>query len=155
MNAVALTAAKPANNNAVNAAAPTVTRDGATVVYRNLAGKDRVQFGRKFAGEVAVGQHAAIEKNARIVLWGVNTNRTTGLLPYRTEFKIGDDAIVGSYNLVYTGTIVAIGEKTITVVEYPGTCNAKTHRMTIAQFSARNRHYDAEAISKNNTEWCD
>ena len=148
-------AAKPANNNAVDTAAPTVTRDGATVVYRNLADRDRVQFGRKFSGSVAVGQHAAVEKNARIVLWGVNTNRTTGLLPYRTEFKLGDTAVCGSYNLIYTGTIVAIGEKTITVEEYAGTCNARKHRMTIAQFSARNRHYDAEYIFKNNSEWRD
>lgn len=147
-----LTASVPANNNTNAGILPTVTRDAGTLVYRNIADRDWTQFGRKHTGTVHVGQHAAVEAGKRVVLWGVNTTRTTGLLPYRKQFSVGDSAVYDSYNLIYTGTIVAIGDKTVTVQEDHG---SRKHRMSIAEFNRRNWNFDSDYVFKNNTEWRD
>lgn len=109
---------------------------------------------------VSKGHHAAIVPGKSVTLWGASTRYQAGrrgyfLTPYRVEFKVGDTAVYGGYNLTYTGTVVAIGEKTVTVEEYPGTVNAKRHRMKIERFSSWNQHFDLNEISRRNSEWRD
>lgn len=67
-------------------------------------------------------------------------------------FAIGDEAVVGSYNLVYTGVIRKISPKTIEVVEYPGSSNEKVYRMKHETFGWRNWNFNAEEIARRNSE---
>ncbi len=68
---------------------------------------------------------------------------------YETTFKIGDTAEYDSYNLSYTGTITAISEKTVTIVEDHGT---RAHRLSIYEFDRRNYDFDLEKITNRNNE---
>jgi hypothetical protein len=128
-----------------NIAAPTVTKVNGLVVYRNVAGKARTKFGRTFEAPVARGQHAAVVPNASITLWGLDRNHVSGLRPYRIEFKIGEIAVYGSYNLIYTGVITAIGEKTVTIDD-----DGKVTRMSIYDFSRRNSNFNADRVAEHN-----
>jgi hypothetical protein len=134
-----------ANDNRIEA---TVTKANGQITYRNLKNRDSKRFGRVYEGAIAKGQHAMVEPNKRIVLWGVDRNTVKGIRPYRLEFNVGDSAVYGSYNLVYTGTITAIGEKTITITERTGT----VHRLSIYEFNWRNNDFDADEIFRANSE---
>ena len=146
----------PANNNSrqVSASLPTVTTVGKVTTYRNLKGRNRKFQGKHFEGEVAVGNHAVVTTGESVTLWGVQTRRTTGLAPYRLTFKVGDFAVYDSYNLVYTGLIVAIGAKTVTI-EASCTGRKSAKQLSIAEFSRRNWNYNAEKISRQNSDWID
>lgn len=73
----------------------------------------------------------------------------------RKTFRVGDTAVVGSYNLTYTGTIRSITEKTVTVVEHEGSSMEKVYRMSLARFAGRNWDFDAEETAKRNAAWMD
>lgn len=134
-----------------------------------IRGKDRKQFGKVHPGEVAEGHkaeivigksitlHGAIPAGRRYVQDPVTGKHGPSTRPqlYCNHFQVGDVACVGSYNLVYTGTITAITAKTITVVEYFGTSNAKTYKLDIATFDRRNWNFDVDAAAKQNAEWRD
>lgn len=62
-------------------------------------------------------------------------------------FRVGDEAVYGSYNLVYTGTIVKIGPKTVTIED-----GTHRRRLKIVEFVDFNAHYDAEKIRKRNND---
>ncbi|MCU7800451.1 MAG: hypothetical protein KZQ70_09950 [gamma proteobacterium symbiont of Lucinoma myriamae] len=62
-------------------------------------------------------------------------------------FKLGDQCVHGSYNLIYTGEIVSIGKKTVTIEDG----NTKT-RLNLYDFCRRNHHYDAARIERHNHE---
>lgn len=68
------------------------------------------------------------------------------------HFAIGDWAEYDSYNLHYTGRIVAIGRKTVTIEAYPGTINARRHRLKLSTFAWRNWDYDGTRIAERNAE---
>lgn len=137
---------KTANDNRIES---TVTVNGKTVEYRNIKDRDCKRHGIAHPGRVEAGQHALVESGKRIVLWGVDRNRSANRFhPYRVEFRIGDTAVYGSYNLVYTGTITAIGPKTVTITDkFDGVT-----RLSIYDFNWRNNDFDADRISKHNHE---
>lgn len=68
------------------------------------------------------------------------------------EYKVGDEAVYDSYNLAYIGTIVAITEKSVIVVEPYR--DARKHRMTFEKFAFYNDQPIA-AAHKRNAEWTD
>ncbi len=152
----------PANSNAVG---PVAT--GKTVTVWEIKGKDSKRGGRVYPGTVSKGHHAEIIPGKRVRLFGVVAAGARYVpgpngrqVPceehlYRIDFVIGAQAVVGSFNLVYTGTIRSITEKTITVVEYEGTSNERSHRLSLADFDRKNWDFDAAAISKRNEEWMD
>lgn len=141
-------------NVAANDSAP--VKPSAPVTVWEIKAKDSKRFGRVIPGDVAKGHHAQIVPGKSIRLFGEVGQRydgTRGLVDggvFKRDFKIGDEAVVGSYNLVYTGIITAITEKTITVVEYAGTSSAKTHRMDLFTFDMRNRDFNAEETARRN-----
>ncbi len=135
------------------------------IMVLEIRDRDRKRFGRVIPGDVAKGQHAEIIVGRRIRLFGVERAGTryvrcpkTGkrILNeerlYRRDFRIGDTAEVRSYNLTYTGTITAITEKTIAVIENHGTSNAKAYRMSLYEFNWRNWNFDAEECARRNAE---
>jgi hypothetical protein len=80
----------------------------------------------------------------------VTKGPTTESFPIRREFRIGDIAEHGSYNMVYLGTIQAITQKTVTIVD-----GDETHRLSLYAFAEKNWDFDAEAAAKRNAEWMD
>lgn len=68
---------------------------------------------------------------------------------HENTFKIGDTAIYGSYNLVYTGNIVAISGKTVTIEEPYGE-GSRRHRLSLYEFCWRNDNFDLDAIAERN-----
>jgi hypothetical protein len=92
-----------------------------------------------------------IEPGESIRLWGTYKNHVNGPITYSQTFKIGEEAEYHSYNLSYTGKIVSIGEKTVTIQAYSGTLNQKNHRLSLFEFAWRNWDFDAEKIALDNS----
>lgn len=65
------------------------------------------------------------------------------------EFEIGDEAEYDSYNLKYTGTIVSITEKTVTIRPKYET---KNRRLKIRDFAWRNWDFDSLKVAEKNHE---
>jgi hypothetical protein len=140
-----------ANNNSNPGLAPSVTRNGKMTTYRNIQDRSYTRAGRVTAGRIEHGQHAMVESGKRIVLWGVDRNRVSSdLVPYRVEFKIGDSAVYDSFNFEYVGTIVAIGDKTITIENH-----GRKHRLSVYMFSRHNDNFDLARIERRRAEWMD
>jgi hypothetical protein len=66
-----------------------------------------------------------------------------------TAFEIGDPAEYDSYNLKYTGKIVSITDKTVTIL--PKYENRK-RRLKIEDFAWRNYDFNAERVAAENYE---
>jgi hypothetical protein len=96
--------------------------------------------------------NAEIEPKKSIRLHGTFKNLTKGPRVYDLTFKIGDRAEYDSYNFRYTGTIVAIGEKTITIEEKykNGNEHPARHRLSLENFADRNWDFNAEEIDEYN-----
>jgi len=69
--------------------------------------------------------------------------------PYDVTFRIGDEVEYDSYNLSYTGHIVSIGAKTVTINTGRG---EPKRRLKLEEFSWRNRRFDAEETRRKNHE---
>jgi hypothetical protein len=69
------------------------------------------------------------------------------------EFKIGDQAVSGSYNLTYLDPIEKITEKNVIFgKDKMYGPNAPRKHMKIAEFAWRNADFDLEKIKKDNYE---
>lgn len=73
-------------------------------------------------------------------------------LNIQNEFKVGDICTYDSYNLIYTGLIEKITDKTVTVVAYKGTYNEFRKRLSLYEFCWRNIKFNVEECAKHNTE---
>lgn len=98
--------------------------------------------------------HAEIEPKHSIRIFGIYRNLTRGPKPFDKTFRIGDWVEYDSYNMSYTGQIVAIGAKTVTVAPY-GDLDGRKRRLDLYEFCWRNWDFDREAIAKRNSEWSD
>ena len=66
------------------------------------------------------------------------------------KFEVGDLAEYDSYNLSYTGTITAITNKAVSILEpYRG---GRTHRLNIYEFCWRNWDFNAAVTAARNAE---
>lgn len=71
-----------------------------------------------------------------------------GSLVSMKRFEIGDQAEYDSFNLKYTGKIVSIGEKTVTVQEKYQ--NGRRHRLNTREFAMRNWDFDSLGVAAHN-----
>lgn len=108
------------------------------VRYSNVKDNDR----KGHSGRVARGQHAEVAPRRRIRLFGLDDGRA-----FDRVFAIGDEAAYSGYNLTYTGQIVAIGAKTVTVRD-----EHETRRLSIYDFLFWNRRFDAERTLETNRQ---
>jgi len=83
-----------------------------------------------------------------IRLFGTFTNLTKGPKEYDISFELGDTAEYDSYNLIYTGEIVSIGPKTVTIKHYKN--SESKSRLSIIDFAWKNWDYSAERIAAHN-----
>lgn len=80
-----------------------------------------------------------VDRNQSILI----RERKTGT---STIFAVGDTATYDSYNLIYTGEIVGITDKTVTIVD-----NDKQRRLKLAEFVRRNWDFNAEEVAEHNS----
>ena len=62
-------------------------------------------------------------------------------------FKIGDEVEYDNFNFIYTGTLVVITDKCVTIQD-----GSQRHRLDLYEFARRNWDLDHEKIRKNNHE---
>ncbi len=91
--------------------------------------------------------NADIERGQSIRIHGFRNRK-----PYDKTFVIGDTAEYGSYNLSYTGKIVSITEKTVTIEEPYNYNPPRRHRLKLREFSWRNYDFDAAETARRNSE---
>ena len=129
------------------------------VTHTDIRSRDWTRGGRKFEGSADKGHHVIVRAGESVTVLGdgeryvmnVETRRNESRrVAYRTTFKLGDVAVYGGMNLTYTGTVVAIGEKTVKIVDH-GTA----HLLSLHDFSQLNRFFDLVKIEKRNAEWMD
>lgn len=86
----------------------------------------------------------AIEKNKSIAIFvdGVQVN----------SFNLGDEATYDSWNLIYTGPITKITEKTVQITSYPGTQAERRHNLDLERFCWKNETFDAAKAAQQNQE---
>lgn len=128
------------------------------VTIAGVKAKDWTRFGVKYTGKVDEYAHADISKGKWIRIYGLlpqerDYNRLTRATTafrqvYDLTFKIGDTCVYDSFNIIYTGSIVSISEKTIAIDRGAG--YSKKVMLDIATFIRRNQDYDARRIESNN-----
>ena len=91
--------------------------------------------------------HAEIIPGVQIRIFGEYRNHANGPQKFDLCFKVGDEAEYGSYNLIYTGPILAIGKKTITIK-----ATSDIRRLSLHDFCYRNWDFDLARITKHNSE---
>lgn len=94
--------------------------------------------------------NCSIEPRKAITISGIYKNRIDGPIAFNKTFKVGDVAVYGSYNLIYTGIITAIGEKTVTIQHYKNSTDKS--RLNLYRFSWRNWDFDHDRIEAYNVE---
>ncbi len=125
-----------------------MTRAPTTIVLENLQSRGCTRSGIHHPGHVAHGHHAEVAPRRFIRLYGIDRNGVGGPMAYDRTFRVGDVAEYDSYNLHYLGMIVALGEKTVTIEEDTGA----THRLTVYEFSWRNRTVDLDQVAERNRD---
>ena len=150
--------------NAATKPEPTTSREGKVTTYTNVQARSYKRRGVTYPGEVRTGHHVEVKPGEYVRLYGTMPDRCRRLtlhnpdgttrvrivhvdVPYDITFRIGDEAEYDSYNLKYTGPILAIGQRTVTI---KGMTSRK--RLTMHEFSWRNEDFDAEKIAANNAE---
>lgn len=128
----------------------TITRNGKAITIRNVQANPYTKFGIRHEGRISEGQHIDLIPGESIRLFGY-TATTQEPCDYDLTFRVGDHAEYDSYNYHYTGVITAIGHKTISI-EYDHGSRSRRKRLSLWEFSWRNRDYNAAKIAANNVE---
>lgn len=115
-----------------------------TILHTPVMTKARRRFGRDYPSQ-ATTFNAEIVPGESIRIWGTYSNRE-----FDRTFKLGEYAVYGSYNLIYTGEIVKIGAKTVTVKHYRD--SDRVTQMDLNTFVWRNFDYDAQRIADRNAD---
>lgn len=90
--------------------------------------------------------------NNLIRIHGVYANHVNGPQKFSLYFQLGDVAVFDSFNLVYTGEIVKIAPKSVTIFDK---CSQRNKRLDLFDFIQRNWNFNLEKINKRNSEWMD
>lgn len=131
--------AGPANTNSGEESL--VVRRGKSIRYINLPA-----FGRP-----EIGLNALVLPGDSIVVYGVNHNHVNGPQVVDRTFVVGDAATCGGRNIDFIGTIVSIGEKTVTVhSDVLG-----NRRFTIGDFARLNQTFELAKVEGRNAAWMD
>lgn len=138
-------------------------QSGKKVTHFNVKDRDYTRNGVKYPGTTRHGHHAEVDPGKSVRLFGRRTeyqevrsskppySRTHVLqqVTYDQTFKVGDDAVYDSYNLIYVGKIESIGPKTITIYDAN---HRERKKLNLYEFSRRNDDFNAERIAAQNEE---
>ena len=119
----------------------------------NIQPKPYTRMGAQFEPKETMNEYnAQITPKKSIRIFGIFRNHVNGPQNFIKLFEIGDMAEYDSYNLHYTGKIITIGPKTVTIESYPGTRMAEKRRLDLHTFCWRNWNFDAKRIANYNAE---
>lgn len=119
----------------------TYTKKSGIVEVRNIYPKPYVLYGKLHERKHENNWNADVKKNKQIRIFGEFKEGKK----FDRVFKIGDTVEIGSYNLIYTGEILSISEKTVTIDD-----SGRKKRMSLYDFINKNYDLDLEKISKHN-----
>lgn len=114
---------------------------------KNIQPKSFTKFGTTHQPVEKNIYHADITPKKSIRLYGTQINHLPGPIDFDLTFSIGDQAEYDSYNLDYTGDIIAIGAKTITIEDH-----GEKHRLDMHSFAWRNWNFNAQRIFEDNCD---
>ena len=112
---------------------------------KNLQPKTITRRGVTHSRSTKDSINADVTPTESIRIYGTMIDRVREPESFNRVFKIGDEVIHGSYNLIYTGKIIAIGAKTVTVKDHD-----RKKRMTLYEFADRNWDLDLDRVHKRN-----
>lgn len=112
--------------------------EGGRVVYWHVKDADR----KGSIGRTMRGRHAEIALRRWIRLFGAVDGKAID-----RAFAIGEEAAYDGYNLTYTGTITAIGTKTVTIRD-----ERTIKRLSIYSFHVWNWNFDAARVRAENLD---
>ena len=95
--------------------------------------------------------HAEILPRCWIRIFGQFINFTPKKFDLR--FEIGSLAVFNSYNLIYTGPIFGISEKSVQIADHD--IMGKTTMLDLYTFVMKNWDFDLERIQRHNNSWSD
>jgi hypothetical protein len=115
-----------------------------SITVTDIKPKSRKRYGVVYSYNSNLNEcmNADIEPGVSIRIYGTRQSQQ-----YDLTFKIGDTASPDSYNLIYTGKIVAIGPSTVTIHWH-----SKNTRLGLYEFSWRNYDFNAKEIADKNFE---
>lgn len=120
-------------------------------VVEDIVSKKSKRHGVEYGGKNSYGVfHAEIWKNEAIRIHGAVTNQGTTPKIFNRVFNLDDEVEYDSYNFVYTGPILKIGQKTVTIDK--GSGYSKNVMLDLHTFILKNWDLDLESISKRNIE---
>lgn len=124
-----------------------------TTTQNDIQPKPRTNRGTvyNFKNDPGAVFNAEINKTS-IRIFGVYTNHVNGPQQFDKVLKVDDEVVFDSFNLVYTGRIVKIGPKSITILD---SCSKRNKRLDLFVFIRRNWNLDLDKINKRNSEWMD
>lgn len=126
-----------------------VVKAAKLISYPEIREKVRTVRGQTFGGQVVKGASAELLPGQYVRIFGTYYNRHVPK-DYDLRFVVGAKAVYDSYNMVYVGTVEAIGEKTIAIRS-----GAQLKRIDLAEFVELNWNFDEARINKKNAEWMD
>lgn len=120
------------------------------IQVRNIKPKARRRNGVTYESTFDHGNeyHADLEPGKSIRIFGVYRNHVNGPQVFNQTFRVGDEAEYGSYNLHYTGAILAIGKSTV-LIDANGTGERRV-RLDLHTFCWRNWDFDSIKIANYN-----
>jgi hypothetical protein len=102
-----------------------------------------------FTGYMADTKVSLMMSGKTVERIGIARDRASDGKKFRVNFQVGDAAVYDSYNLIYTGTIKSITEKTVTITKK---YSNQTTRLPLDRFAMRNYDFDAQRIADANAE---
>lgn len=145
-----LSALEPSTSAPATAKKVAAPKKPKVIAYSEIREKIRNIKGGRYGGEVLKGAAAEVLPGQFIRIFGTYYNRREPQA-YDLRFLVGHSAVYDAGNLIFVGTIEAIGEKTVSVRSQGGIVT----RLDLAEFTGLNWNYDARRIAKNNSEWMD
>lgn len=163
----------PANDSTPEPPKVEIPTDPRAITITEVRDRDHTRFGKTYPGSllerttvkllpnkwVAIRKEAVTDDSTRMIKdpdtgrYATNPNPT--VRDVVRVFRLGDAAEVHSYNLVFTGHVRGITAKTVTCVEYEGSAQPRTYRMSLYDFVQKNWDFDQDAAEKRNANWSD
>lgn len=130
-----------------------VVKSGKATTYYNVKDRNYTRRGMTYEGRIRTGHHVEVQPGEYIRLFGhheiYDKDNNVVEKDYDITFRVGDEAVYDEYNLIYTGKIVSITAKNVTVKDDQ---LMDKKRLNFYMFSSYNDNYDEERIARRNAE---
>ena len=120
------------------------------IVVNGIVSRSYTRQGVTYEGTESNDYNAEIIPGVSIRIFGTIKRYDENNISFDRTYKMGEQAEYDSYNLIYTGEIVAIAGKTVTVQHYPS--RPRKSRMSLHDFIWRNYDLDMDKVNARNQD---